>query len=368
MGEWGVTGTNDLAAAMEMVKGGRASLPLLQSLTDRIAADAVGMANGRIGQVMNDAVKQLAASLYWEDLRKLIAASAGVDENEAWYIFTPGGSGDVMFAMSFLKAFRERNGGPVILVAPPPFRSLSKLYAGDYDHVVHINPRWDFLSRLHAVQKGEPILAGNGGPGSRADWLVLIKVVTLNNLYCMLMGLPFHTEPAPPRMPEGAREAARSILETCGLRPGRTVILAPFSRSTTTPPMSWWEELVQALKRRDYDVATNVAEVLGNSRLDTIEGTVPVVCPHEHMPALVEEAGFFIASRSGLSDIVSFSNATMRFVYASQKRQEALNVCAVIAPGDCQSVPRNRPLDPARAFEWEVDDDGRFDEAILAGF
>lgn len=356
------------AAAMEAAKDGRTSLPSLQTMADRIVDDVVTVANSRIGQVLNDAVKQLAAALYWEELRKFIAATVGVDEKEAWYIFTPGGSGDVMFAMSFLKAFRERNGGPVILVVPSPFQSLSKLYAGDYDHVVPINPRWDFLSRTHSVKKGEPILAGNSGVPTAGDWLVLLKIVTLNNLYCLLMGLPFHTEPTPPRMPEGAREAARSILETCGLRPGRTVILAPFSRSTTTPPMSWWQELVQALKQRDYDVATNVAEVLGNSRLETIEGTVPVSCLHEQVTALVEEAGFFIASRSGLSDIVSFSNATMRFVYASQNRQKEQNVCAVIAPGDCQSVPRNRPLDPTRAFEWEVGDDGRFDDAILAGF
>lgn len=359
---------DDFFAAMVQVKSGNCSPDFLQLMADRIATDAVVRANNRIAEALNGAIRQLAAALYWDDLRKLIAAGVGVEEKEAWYVFAPGGSGDVMFAMTFLKAFRERNGGPVVLITPPSFRSLCKLYAGDYDHVFHIKPHWDLLALHHAVQKGEPIVAGHGSLGRYGDWRILREIVTLNNLYCLFLGLPFHTEPSPPHMPQGAREAARTFLEGQGLRPGRTVVLAPFSRSTATPAESWWLELVQALKQRDYDVVTNVAEVLDGPPLKALDGTLPVFCEHEHVTALVEAAGFFIASRSGLSDIVSFSNATMRFVYASRKRQETLNNCAVITVNDCQSVTRNRPLDPSRSFELEVGDEDRFDDGILAGF
>lgn len=359
---------DDFFAAMVQVKNGDCSPEFLQVLADRIATDAVVRANSRIADVLNDAVRKLAAAIYWEDLRKLIAAGLGVDEKEAWYVFAPGGSGDVMFAMTFLKAFRERHGGPVVLITPQSFRSLCKLYTGDYDHVFHIKPHWDLLAHQHAIQKGEPIVAGHGTIGRYGDWRTLREIVTLNNLYCLFLGLPFNTAPSPPYMPPGAREAAGAFLEDQGLRPGRTVVLAPFSRSTATPPESWWLELVRILKQRNYDVVTNVAEVLDGPPLKALDGTLPVFCAHEHVTALVEAAGFFIASRSGLSDIVSFSNATMRFVYTSRKRQEAMNNCAIITVNDCQSVTRNRPLDPSRSFELEVDDEGQFDEGILAGF
>lgn len=94
-------------------------------------------------------------------------------------------------------------------------------------------------------------------------------------------------------------ESIREKFNKKGLIPNKTVILAPFSSSAYILDYQWWYKLAHELKKAGYTVATNVVEE------KEILGTVPIEIKYEELKSYLECAGYFIAARSGLCDIVS---------------------------------------------------------------
>lgn len=107
------------------------------------------------------------------------------------------------------------------------------------------------------------------------------------------------------------QENADSLFEGYGLKKGRTVVLAPYAGIFKFYSMGQWEHLAALFVERGYSVCTNTA---GTEEL-AVEGTVAVSIPYSKIIDFVSKAGFFIALRSGLCDIVSASSAAMVVLY-----------------------------------------------------
>jgi hypothetical protein len=106
--------------------------------------------------------------------------------------------------------------------------------------------------------------------------------------------------------PGSDADAIREQLTAQGLRPGRTVILAPYARSLVHGhDEQFWSSLAADLLARGYDVCTSGF----GPEEPAVAGTELLQFPFSQAVQFVEEAGFFIGLRSGLCDVISPAQA-----------------------------------------------------------
>ena len=82
-----------------------------------------------------------------------------------------------------------------------------------------------------------------------------------------------------------------------------------------------WEELAIRLKEIGYSVCTNI----GNASEIAIKGTVGVRADLPDFQRFVEQAGFFIGTRSGLCDTI-INNSAMRIILYSDEIFDMISV------------------------------------------
>jgi len=105
--------------------------------------------------------------------------------------------------------------------------------------------------------------------------------------------------------------SADDIFEKNGLRKGRTVLLSPYANTAKKLPLDMWKQIVTELKKRDFDVCTNVS----GSEEEAIEGTRGIFIPYDQIIDFLNQAGGFLGYRSGLCDIVSATDAKKVIFY-----------------------------------------------------
>lgn len=123
------------------------------------------------------------------------------------------------------------------------------------------------------------------------------------DVFALGLGLPAGTKPALAPLPsqEESRRANR-LLESEGLHPGHTVLLAPgsnwTSRAHTTDGS--WQILAGVAREHGWSVAQNLSGCASR-----ISGTVGLEIPLEDLVAVGRACGWVIASRSGLCDVIA---------------------------------------------------------------
>lgn len=95
------------------------------------------------------------------------------------------------------------------------------------------------------------------------------------------------------------------------LKPGRTVILAPYSTTLSELPNLFWEEIARQLRDRGYAVCTNSC----GPQEPPVKGTEAVFFPLDAAIPIVNMAGGFIGVRSGFCDIISSTKAVKVIIY-----------------------------------------------------
>lgn len=116
-----------------------------------------------------------------------------------------------------------------------------------------------------------------------------------------------------PCIPENiCDEKAINFFQTNNLKEGQTVIIAPYAGSyNSNVGTDFWEQLVIDLTKRGYSVCTNSA----GEHEPVIKGTKGVFFPLSEAVSILNKAGYFIAVRSGLCDIVSSSSCKQIIIY-----------------------------------------------------
>lgn len=117
------------------------------------------------------------------------------------------------------------------------------------------------------------------------------------------LGMPARTKPALAPLPsqEESRRATM-LLESAGLRPGHTVLLAPGSNWTSRiyAPDESWRILARVAREHGWSVAQNLPGCVTR-----IPGTVGLEIPLEDLVVVGRACGWVIAQRSGLCDVVA---------------------------------------------------------------
>jgi hypothetical protein len=98
-----------------------------------------------------------------------------------------------------------------------------------------------------------------------------------------------------------------------GLALGRTVILAPTSRTLTPPPPAFWEGLIARLRAEGWTVCHNLSASEREAG-EGFPGCVPLVCPLSELLPLAELAGWVISARSGICELLSTADIRLTIV------------------------------------------------------
>ncbi|WP_313186515.1 hypothetical protein [Lacrimispora sp.] len=110
----------------------------------------------------------------------------------------------------------------------------------------------------------------------------------------------------------------------------RTVLIAPYTNSMSELPIVLWKDVVQYLLKNGFSVCTNVA----SDSECAIEGSVPLRCDLTDLQEFVEEAGYTILSRSGLSDILGNVRAEKIIIYKDYKLRFASGLTSFFTNND----------------------------------
>ena len=107
------------------------------------------------------------------------------------------------------------------------------------------------------------------------------------------------------------QHSKQRLHETYVLDKKRTIILAPYARSTNNLDESFWAKLVAELARKDeYVFYTNVAA----PDEKVIPDTAPIVTTLPEAMYVAENVNCFIGMRSGLFDLLAFTNVRLLYI------------------------------------------------------
>jgi hypothetical protein len=104
----------------------------------------------------------------------------------------------------------------------------------------------------------------------------------------------------------------RELFTQKALPKGRTVIIAPYANSAKMLPPWFWEKLTRSLSQMGYKVCVNINSKTEINPFTDIE---EISFSYKESVAVLEYAGFFIALRSGLCDIVSSAKCKKIILY-----------------------------------------------------
>lgn len=149
------------------------------------------------------------------------------------------------------------------------------------------------------------------------NYTVLSCTSGLTNLYMIksLLGLGIEVLPSRPLPLASSIIEAAKIFQAMKLPVGRTVLIAPLAKSYPHKlPDSWWEQAVTGLLSAGFTVVNNVANGSQfstgdiNHHANHIEDAIPVDIPIDMIIPFSELCGNFLGVRSGLCDLLAFSN------------------------------------------------------------
>jgi hypothetical protein len=240
-------------------------------------------------------------------LRKL---AHGADGKRTVFLTPVPPAGDVYVECLFIREYVRRNNVRRFVIAVPnaACRRMVELFGFDDVVVLNEDVLWHIVDYARAARRGPEDLVVMHYPslnGSVAQMQGYKKL----NFEKMFRYASFDLDgDVPHDIPLALSDpgAARAALISNGLRPGRTVILAPYARSLVHGhDDQFWNSLAADLTARGYDVCTSGF----GPEEPAVAGTTLLQFPFSQAVQYVESAGFFVGLRSGLCDVISPASA-----------------------------------------------------------
>ena len=140
------------------------------------------------------------------------------------------------------------------------------------------------------------------------------KLSFLNRYKENVFGLPLETELIPPLIEPPTDYQKQRLHSDYVLDKKRTIILAPHANTHANLEKTFWERLASELIGKGYVLYTNVA----SPREKVIAGTAPMTTTFNELIYLAETVNCFIGLRSGIFDLLAFTNARLLYIGGSK--------------------------------------------------
>lgn len=117
------------------------------------------------------------------------------------------------------------------------------------------------------------------------------------------------------KMPISYKPISEAHKKLFDMQKGRSVIISPYSKSLEPLPLEFWQRLVAELLGRGIKNIYTNCSVYENSWEKELPGTQRLSVPLDEICGLLDYAGIFIGSRSGLCDVVAATNCKKIIFY-----------------------------------------------------
>ncbi len=279
----------------------------------------------------------------------------------AWYwICDAAHYGDLYQVCAFAAAFRDHHGWrfPLHIIATSRTQAdVATLFGRCFDSV-SVAPglqgsaddwrQFYAQSALPAFGLDTPIVIFpvlNPANAGMWDFVIDDNAMSVLPLIRRMLVLPSHVAPSPPPLDADRQLRAEALCVQAGMVRGRSVVLCPYARSDQADATAGFTLLARALQRAGYTVLTSVA---GDERV--IEGTAPVKIPFSLLPDLAEYAGWIVALRSGVADVVSSAVCRKSIIYQSFHTLRNWSLAALGLCRDAQELVFRSGLDAPEDF------------------
>lgn len=105
-------------------------------------------------------------------------------------------------------------------------------------------------------------------------------------------------------------------------KPLPDIVIMPYAKSMKELPEWFWENLVQRLHEKKYSIGTNV----GCKQEMSVPGTEAICEPLMDMAVLCENCKAVISLRSGICDLLAFTNTNLFIIYSDEMIQKEGNI------------------------------------------
>lgn len=218
-----------------------------------------------------------------------------------WVIATNWGIGDAYLVASLCKAFREQNGGRVVVACKAAHRDLVTMFPG-VDEVIDVAALAPCSAPQLTLRRGETFWAHPSTVRVRPDFAVAHGKMTDLAMYALILGLPPSTEASLPVVPAAWHHDAARFAERTEVDPGRTVLLFPTPSSWPSTDVAFWQLLMAKLLLVGFTVRVN----------DPTELPLRLVIP------FVEICGWAIGAQCGIMQMIVSSRAACRKTIVTQ--------------------------------------------------
>lgn len=236
------------------------------------------------------------------------------------------GIGDTIFALGFLKEYlNENNIANCCIVGCHQKERIYQWYRNDYDNYIQV-PHWvlrkiyeasktDLGAELFLKNKNSFFLAMPQGyyRGGDQQYYMLDKFTQIDAYKCCLYRLQSSSNI---KRPEFRCDDISRIIEEYKLLEGRTVILTP-GANTLKEKIDIFDELARKFLEIGYMVLTNIT----NKNDKVVKNTQGVMIPLDCICRVAEFCGMVIGMRSGLFDVLMFSNAKIIALYPIEDKR-----------------------------------------------
>lgn len=225
-----------------------------------------------------------------------------------WAISCPYQLGDVYLYSTLAKALLTHHGGHrVIFFTKPQHAFIPRLFPSVSEAVAVESPFVPAKIGLHNTDSFQR--DANKGRYFKPNWgavdMLGYRDLTLIDCFRGNLRLPANAELEKPRAPDSRElDSACELLYRRGKTPGRVAIVCPDATgSAGLPPIpdEFWEAVIARLQELNIQCVTNV----GGPAQRVLQGAPALQISLESFRAVASAAGFVIANRSGIADLVS---------------------------------------------------------------
>ncbi len=244
------------------------------------------------------------------------------------FIVCPFGIGDTLFLASFMKEYKLHEGiGKVCFIVKQSHKDLPGMFSG-VDKVI-VSDREVKILRFFA-KKTRKYTFGNFlyghfilEPGWPEPGLLLgVNGVSLMDIYRRAV-LRLPSDCLPEKGTLTMPEAALAEYDSQFAGQKNVVVLMPNAITVERMDLSFWESLAKKLSDRGYMVYTNVLNV----KEAPVNGTKQLILPLKEFFCLSRRYRWScIALRSGICDLLAFSDIPCTVLYGSEDSYSAWNM------------------------------------------
>jgi hypothetical protein len=302
---------------------------------------------------------------------------SGLETIDTFILF--GGIGDQVMWLSLLPAFRRHHAKPITVIAPHNARDVAEMFAGcAFDRIVFgtdsIDPALALTKNLCLAPNEMVAWHPYHGAPSYPEYedLCVEAGVGVMDLLRLLLGLPSVCPVSAPEVSTGAVAQAADLFRQYGLVEGATVLVSAGAKTIGGLAPQWWNEAVAYLQTLGLVVVSNIANrgradgaSLHAPAYPALAGTQAVDIPLSLVLPFTNLCGYFLATRSGLCDLLACANARKAVVfpletadpYVEERSKKILAFWSVRRAFDRADVhelivPNNAAFDPDLLTEW----------------